>query len=212
MRFVFGPVPASRTFNAQQHGWTPLTNSSATRLSTRAAVMAVATVACANAILAAAGPGLWLRLRSDPVLLGAFIVTLAALVPLHELTHAVAYGGRLLDRELIMGVWPAKGLCYVLYDAPLRRGRLVWMCAAPFLLLSVLPLVVLAFVPRGDGSVRALVLFGVVMHAACCMTDLLVIGRVLRQVPRDAFVHNQGWQTYWSRDWEPQGRTTDGRT
>lgn len=211
MRIVFGPVPASRLMDPRQRGWTPLTHSSATRLSTWAAVMAVAAVFCANATLAMAGPDLWLRLRADPALLGGFIVALVALVPVHELTHAVAYGRRLRDPELIMGLWPSKGLCYVLYDAPVRRGRVIWMCAAPFLVLSVLPLVVLACVPPVDGPIRALVLFGVVLHTACCMTDFLVIGRVLRQVPRNAFVHNQGWQTYWSRDWTPEHRATAGR-
>ena len=36
------------------------------------------------------------------------------------------------------------------------------------------------------------------LHAAVCGGDFLVWGAILRQVPRRAWVQNDGWQTYWT--------------
>jgi hypothetical protein len=54
------------------------------------------------------------------------------------------------------------------------------------------------------------------LHTALCGGDAIVFWRLLSQVPRNALVHNYGWQTYWSaplsnRPAEPAAAADGGR-
>jgi hypothetical protein len=69
------------------------------------------------------------------------------------------------------------------------------MLVAPALCLSLLPLLALPFLPLG---MRYGVLYLICIQASLCMADLPSAMRVIRQIPRPALVHNQGWNTYWS--------------
>ncbi len=93
-----------------------------------------------------------------------------------------------------MGIWPRRGMAYVIYDSPLRRNRLLFMLAAPFLVLSILPVASLPFLESGA---RAQVLFLVVIHTAVCVGDAMVFWHVSR-VPPNASLHNKRWTTYWT--------------
>jgi hypothetical protein len=106
MRFIFGPIPDSRTLDAETAGWTPLAECSAERFPRIAGMLALPFLAGALMVLFNDRMGIRQQLREDYryllLTLGAWIL----LVPLHEFIHAVAYLKGLGSPNLVMGIWP----------------------------------------------------------------------------------------------------------
>lgn len=199
MRFINGPIPKSRTFDPIAAGWTPLRTPNERRFVAVAMLCTVPFVLTATMIFLHAAPALRTLFRLDPWSLPCFLLLLLALVPAHEFIHALAYGCGLRSPNLVVGVWLQRGIPYVLCDEPLPRRRVLFMLAAPFGILTIVPLLT---VPLLSGPQLSCVLFFSILHAALCVGDAATFLRLLRQAPPEASIHNQGWQTYWaiSRD------------
>jgi hypothetical protein len=136
-----------------------------------------------------------LHFRIQPWSLPCFLLLLLALVPIHEFIHALAYGCGLRSPNLLVGLWLQRGIPYVLCDEPLPRRRVLFMLAAPFCVLTLLPLLT---TPLLSGTLLSCVWFFSLLHAALCVGDAATFLRLVRQAPADARIHNQGWDTYWS--------------
>ena len=200
MRFVYGPIPPSRALNPQVERWTPLREWAAGRLAVvalllglpfqLAAVMLLVTVNSQNGQVRD-------LFRTQPLACGAFVLALLAMVPVHELIHGLAYGRGIRSPHLIFGCWPSRGLCYAIYDAPMPRNRVLGVLAAPFLTLSILPLLC---APWLTGAAQTLTLTYSLLHAGICGGDVICFWWLVSQVQRMAFVHNNGWQTYWKAE------------
>lgn len=195
MRFVCGPIPASRVLDPQVGGWTPLRESGGARLAVVAVLVGLPFVVAAVILLDNMRNKVRELFAAQPLVGGAYLLALLLLVPVHEWIHALAYGQGIRSPHLIIGFWPSRGLCYAIYDSPMPRRRVLGMVVAPFLTLSALPLLCL---PWLQGGAWALVLTFSLLHAGMCGGDLIVFLRLLCQVPGNALVHNNGWQTYWS--------------
>jgi hypothetical protein len=131
--------------------------------------------------------------RDDPLPAAIFLLAVVLMTPVHELIHAVAYGQGTCSPHLILGFWPSRVLPYAIFDSPLPRRQVLVMVIAPFLVLSLLPLLCL---PWLEGAARTLVVAFCSLHTALCVGDAIVFWLLLSQVPRNALVHNNGWQTY----------------
>ncbi|MES2461028.1 MAG: DUF3267 domain-containing protein [Armatimonadota bacterium] len=195
MKFFLGPIPRSMTFDAEAAGWTPLRSPPSERIAVLATVGMIPWFLLAGKAMGAAVD----HLLTLPLL--AFAASTLLLVPLHEAVHALAYRQPLGSPHLWTGIWLRRGIWYVLYDAPLPRDRVLFMLIAPAICLSLLPLLALPFLSPG---LRYGGLYLICIQASLCMADLPSAVRVLRQIPKQAFVHNQGWNTYWSTQYEPQ--------
>lgn len=154
--------------------------------------LSVPFVALAAALFNPLAPLLRAGAAVNPWALTLFVIALLLLVPLHELIHAIAYGCGLRSPDLLVGFWPSRVLPYVLYDAPLPRWRVLFMLSGPFLALTILPLALAALSFATAGFC-----FFAVLHAALCAGDAMTAVRILPQMPRQAIIHNQRWQTYW---------------
>jgi hypothetical protein len=69
------------------------------------------------------------------------------------------------------------------------------MIAAPFCVLTVLPLLAL---PLLSGPLLTRFLFFTFLQTALRVGDAATFLRLLRQTTSGTRIHNQGWQTYWS--------------
>ena len=190
MRFIFGPIPPSRVSTPRDEGWTALREPSAGIFIIQVLLLSVPFLVAALAILL----GLKGFLRAHPLALAALVTFFAIMIPLHETMHAVVYPGGLRSRHLVMGAWLRRGLCYVVYDTPVSRNRILMMLATPFIAMSLLLAVATALAPS---ELRMVGILAILVHTAVCTGDFATMLRLIRQVPKTALVLNDGWTTFW---------------
>jgi len=121
-----------------------------------------------------------------------FVATMLLAIPIHEIFHAIVYP--LDDTEnMVFGFWPDMAAFYAAYDGELTRDRWLVVYLAPFVLMSVLPL--LLHWTFGIASSWLAMLS--IINAAYASGDLIATYFICSQVPRDAYIQNNGWTTYW---------------
>jgi hypothetical protein len=125
------------------------------------------------------------------------IALLVALVVVHEALHLLAHPRSGITNRSIIGASAKPFMFYAAYLGPMRRNRMVLMLAAPFLLLSVLPLAAYGFTSLPLTYMPTVALLGVV-NSAMASIDLYGVALLLQQVPGGAVVQNDGWSTYWN--------------
>ncbi|MEM1026959.1 MAG: DUF3267 domain-containing protein [Planctomycetota bacterium] len=192
MKVLWGPIPSGRNFEPEAVGslWRRLVEPTPTQFAFQAIALAVPLVGVSLVLLFASADAL----RADRITLVAFLVFLAAMIPLHELVHGLAFPRSLASPNIIFGVWLSRGICYVTYDGPTSRDRLLIVLAMPFAVFTLGIFAGLLLVESDHRSVLALMF---TIHTATCVGDLLTFIRITRQVPRNAQLQNHGWQTWW---------------
>ena len=122
-----------------------------------------------------------------------FLAAFFWLIPVHEAIHALVHPGRGLSDRTCIGMWLSRGLFYAHCHGPMSRDRFIAILIAPFMVLSILPLIGCALI----GKVHVLPVTGSMMNAFLACGDLLGVMLLLWQVPRSATIQNQSWRTYW---------------
>jgi hypothetical protein len=187
MRFHIGAVPETPDFITD--GWKPLREPGPILMQVFALPIGLATSAlmvlawlCLTPVANhPAAPILWMCLG------------LLFLFPAHELLHAIVHPRQGRTNGTILGFWPSRMIFYAHYLGEISRNRFIAILAAPFLIISVVPLLVCAVL--GQASVT--VAYISCLNAFCSCADLLGIILFLFQIPQSAIVRNQGWRTYW---------------
>lgn len=188
MQFRLGPPPVDPAF-CPQPPWRPLREPRSVALLTVLALPLGLVVALGFLLLA-------VLLQPDQELVLSFdVVGLVLLLPVHEALHAVVVPGSLAASRLVIGFWPRALLAYVHYAGELGRTRWLVVTLFPFLVVSLLTLVLSWMVPDWSGPLLS---FGL-LNALASGGDFLAAILVLAQVPPQARLRNQGWQTYWRR-------------
>ena len=190
MRFVLGPIPASRVLGPEDEGWAPLREPSSGVFVTKVLLLSVPLLVAAYVMLREIKG----FLRAQPSALVAILAFFALMIPVHETIHALVYPGGVRSRHLVMGAWLRRGLCYVVYDSPVSRNRILTVLCAPFIAVSSVLAVAAVFVPF---EWCLLAILAILVHTAVCVGDFATIMRLIKQVPRNALVQNDGWKTFW---------------
>ena len=195
MRLHYGPVPETADFHPIQEGWHGIREPGPVLIQFLAIPVAFLSMGVMIAALIYGRPGLAFSMNLD----WTSLVLLVLLFPVHELLHAAGFPRLGFTPESVIGVWPSRLLFYAFHSGPLAKNRYLWVFAIPFLVLSVLPVAILALVrplPFSQVAISNLV-FIAVINAAAASGDVLGFFLVLLQVPGGAKVRNQGWKTYW---------------
>ena len=187
MRLVRGPIPEDESFHPQESGWTALREPAPEELARPAGWAGLAAMAASLALVDLG------RLEFSLLTPAAVILGALALIPAHELVHALAMPRPRPGEEIRLGWWRERWIFYAFFTGEQSRERLVAVLLAPLCLLSLLPLVVLR-VADVPASTLSLIL---VAHTFLCGGDLVSGWLVARQVPARARVRNQGWLSYW---------------
>jgi hypothetical protein len=197
MRFHVGAVPESEDF-VPDESWKPLSGPGPVLMQCYALPLGI----IASAVLVL----LWIHWTPvtkapvvSPILLGAVML---ATFPVHELIHIATYPGAGKSPKTMLAVWPSRMLIYAYYDGELSRNRLIAVFGMPFLLMSIVPLLVSALI--GHASVT--IAFASVFNALAACVDILGICLLLIQVPRAAIIRNHGWRTYWTLSYDEKRR------
>jgi hypothetical protein len=200
MRFHYGSVPESPRFHPEIQGWQPLREPGPWLLQILAVPAAAVLLALDFGVLSLARPaGFPFSGAFSAFSLPGLLAVMLALVALHELIHVACHPGGGLTDSSIIGLWPAKGLCYAHYDGPISRSRSMLVAAAPCLVLALLPALLVAVLSRLGAPAVLLdrLAFVSIFGAVAGCGDLVVILLLLFQVPISATLRNQGWKTYW---------------
>ena len=189
MRFHLGAIPCSPDF-VPDAPWRSLRQPSApwreNLLALPIGVVAAATVAALWFILTP------LRDITSAMSLPAFLLLFAGLVVVHELSHALVHPLAGLSPRSILGFWASLGF-YAHYDGEISRNRLVACLLMPFVLISLVPLLVSALTQVASGWVA----FVSALNALCACVDLMLAGSVLFQIPATAIVRFKSWRIFW---------------
>ena len=189
MRLHIGPIPESPDFTPDG-SWKPLREPSPWMFQLLALPIGLA--------VAALFVFLWLRLTpldnfEPSASLGMFLLNFAGIVVVHEFIHALIHPGNGRHRASILGLWPSKIVFYAHYDGEMTRNRFIAILIMPLLVMSILPLLVLAITQTASGWLAFISSFNALL--AC--GDILATGMIWYQLPASATVRNQGWKTYW---------------
>lgn len=121
------------------------------------------------------------------------ILASLALIVLHERLHALLHPGWGNSLHTHYGFVPDALTFYAHYDASVTRNRCIAILVAPFIGLTIIPLLMAILWP----PMTLLAGFIAVLNATFSALDLFNAGFVWRRVPYGAEIRNQGWQSYW---------------
>lgn len=204
MRFCIGKVPPNVDFRPEDDGWQRLQEPEAKAFLVQAVAVGVMAAMAVNYLvvnLPGTDPGREsivirtgdLTAASVAIGLAAIVGSFVALILVHESIHLIAHPGLGRTRHSILGVLPKVLVFYAFYDSELTRNRFVVMVAAPFICITVVPIVVFACL----GQPPIWVALFMIVNALVSGGDLVAIWLVLKQVPKNAVVRHQSWDAYW---------------
>ena len=198
MRFHYGPFPEDAEFQPEAQGWRSIKEPGPLLVQVLAipvALVVFLSLVTAITLLSAGEPGL-------VIFSGKAIVLLLVIIPIHELVHLLCQPGFGLSQDSVIGIWPARLAFYAHYEGAITRERCLVGVVAPFVVLSLFPLLLLAlnhWIPIHMGVLSSLAQVSWVNGVASSgdLVGMLLIGF---QVPPSAFVRNKGWRSYWRRE------------
>src|SRR5690606_17377367 len=100
-----------------------------------------------------AGPlSLQLGADSAPIAFAFALLSFPAVIIVHELIHAAVHPRWGLSRASVIGAWPSKLLFYAHYSGPLSRDRFLAVFIAPFVAITLVPLLLasVGLIPQGN--------------------------------------------------------------
>jgi hypothetical protein len=187
MRFVLGPIPDDPGFDPTLPPWNAIREPRPALMNLIALPIMLVTLGLMALFLHA------FTNLSLTELAGPFLVAFLLVIPIHELTHALVMPGSGRGGQTMIGFWPSHLLFYAFHFGELTRRNFLLVMIAPFVVLTLLPLAVLAL-----GGIESRFLGAVaIANGTAAAGDLLGFALILTQIPRGAVVRNQGWRTYW---------------
>lgn len=124
------------------------------------------------------------------------LVSFPFLIAVHELLHAAVFPGWGLGTKSVIGVWVSKLMFYAHFNGPISRNRFLLVFAMPFLVISVLPLTI-ALTGVVPPSIATIAAWFSIWNALFACGDAFGFFLILSQVPRNSFVQNKGWLSFW---------------
>ncbi len=197
MRIRIGPAPEDPDFDPERDGWTRLREPRPSVLLAVAIPLGILLGGLAalawSPIVPIEAPGADLSLSvSVPGLLGV-LAALVGFMALHEALHAlpVLLGGS--REDITVGFWPRHLAPYVSYVGELSRRTQLLSGVTPFVLLTLVPVVVALVAPDTARWMRGLS----VLNCLGSSADVILLALIARQVPKNAVTRSQGFATWW---------------
>lgn len=193
MRFIFGPVAKDPAFEPDKEGWTRLREPGPFKLQLMVIPPLVVVGLSFHLIYWLAGADVrpLANIRNAPIALAIMVGT----APIHELLHLLCLPGFGLNDKAIVGFWPKMFSPYVYYDGVLSRNRYILICACPFVVLSIVPLLASFIKP----DIPVIIVAVSYLNCLLCGMDMASIFLLLRQAPPDAEVKSNWTDGYWRK-------------
>lgn len=194
MRLHIGAVPEDTSFHPEEEGWLAANKLGPVKMQLLGLPVLVAIFLVVGGILRIISPR-WFY----PANLWIGLLILVFTVPIHEMIHALFTPQMGMSDNTLLGIWPAKLLVYAYYSAPISRNRFVLIGVAPFCVLTVLPIIVVAFLRTLSTSESLLSTIGylALLNGALSYGDITNVLFVRQQIPSSAVTRFNGWRVYW---------------
>lgn len=206
MRFHYGEIPKVESFDPEVDGWASIREPSPLLMNGLAIPAAFLMCGLTIGLLSLAGEG-----GPPPILRPSevesaslsFLLILAIIlisIPLHELVHALAHPHFGLSSNSILGLWLSRGLFYAHYEGEMSRNRFLAILALPFLILSMLPVIIVGFAgPSTSTRILGYLVIVALVNSLLASGDAVGFGLILSQIPSSAVVRNKGWKSFWKQ-------------
>lgn len=125
------------------------------------------------------------------------IVTLLVVfsIPIHEILHAIWFPAE-CDKE----IWKttSETAFFIYCTAKIEKKHYIFLRLFPSIVLGLMPLTItlLIYNMSSTSIVIGLLIFAIA-NIYAGVSDYSVVYRIIRQVPRKAFIYNSGMKTYW---------------
>ncbi|WHY00408.1 DUF3267 domain-containing protein [Neobacillus sp. DY30] len=121
------------------------------------------------------------------------IFWIVLLVIFHELLHLIFIPHLIQSEKTYIGLTLFGG--FVVTEEEISKSRYLFITIAPFMIISIiLPLLLGVF-----GLLTPTLKFLIILNAMASSVDLLNLLLIMKQVPQDAILKNNGTNTYWKR-------------
>jgi hypothetical protein len=128
-----------------------------------------------------------------PAVAGLLLLGCIAIILGHEAIHLLALPHQGLRKDTVLGFWPQMLTPYVSHDGEMSRMRHVVVGLAPFVALSVAPILAGALF----GWVPLWLVALSLLNGLGASADLVGVALVVWQTPRRARVRSKGLATWW---------------
>ncbi|MBI5686846.1 MAG: DUF3267 domain-containing protein [Verrucomicrobia bacterium] len=206
MQIHWGAIPAAVDFQPEAEGWNPIREPSPVLMQFIALPLGVVMVGLLVTVLhfiaprGLCGNGTIVIPPSEvSVAFAGALIVLVLLIPVHEMIHALIHPAQGRTDKTMIGIWPSRLLFYAHYEGVLSRGRFLAVFAAPFIVLSLCPIPLIALMSAwGKCSAIEMCLTALsLINGLSSAGDALGMMLIASQVPTTANVRNRGWRTYW---------------
>jgi hypothetical protein len=201
MKLHRGPPPRNDEFQPQEQGWSGIREPNPIAIQLLALPVAFLVFILLVTLIDLTVPRQVFSVVTQGFPLMPLLLALVVCIPVHELLHALSHPGLGRSPETIIGIWLSRGLFYAHYEGAMPRNRFLWVFAAPFVLLSLAPLALIAALGRwlGSDAVFFLALLALV-NGVASSGDIIGMLLIAVQVPPRARVRNKGWRSFWKID------------
>ncbi len=138
------------------------------------------------------------KVASDEFLFNLWFLPLSfligfALIPLHEILHAVCYPK---NATVYVGVCLKKIAAFAISFAPIRKSRYIVMSLAPAL-LGIVPLIIFVACPIRGKALLTLCVVPAFMGLISPSPDYMDVIAIIKQVPKGARIQASNQGLYW---------------
>lgn len=192
-KFVFGLPPEQPDLNFEAEGWK--------RLKEPSAAVSCWLIGSPLAVLlgllfyemATRWAGFSMNQLFGQLGLCTFLAIMVMLIIVHELLHALAHPGCGWSPHTSFGFSPKAGAFWAHYAGPVSRERMLLLMVTPFLVLSLITLLIACLIP----PVGMIAGFVAILNATFSAVDLFSCIIIMVSIPAGATVQNNGWPSYW---------------
>lgn len=124
---------------------------------------------------------------------GGLLAVYVATIAIHELVHAAIHPDRGLSERTVLGLWPSRLVFFAHYEGARSKGNFTLGIIAPFLVLTILPLMAAHQFGWSSWILGAVI----VLNASVSSADVLGFFIASFGLPGSSMVQNRGWHSYW---------------
>lgn len=179
-------IPQNENFHPIENGWNLINEPKTLNKYTFSSVPISLIIAYIIKIIALSyGININITFRSLFYLLILFVV--------HELIHAISLMGALKSDVITFGIIPKNLTFYTYYDDELSKSQLLFSLSLPFLVITVLPVIMLCLLGIGNSFIIELS----ILNSLVSSIDILQFIIILFKTPNNCRIRSKGIKNYW---------------